>query len=1248
MFLLDGQPVTSASDLSNASYCEFAFLRGIDAKLGHIDRLDEVPDEMLQRTSALGDQHELRVLQRYRDEFGDGVVELERPSVRDAEALAQAVEDTLAAFRSSAPVVFQGAFFDGSFIGFADFIIRRPDGSHRVQDTKLARSPRVTALLQLAAYVEQLHAAGIPTDDHVDLLLGDDTTSTHAVADILPVYRRRRARLMRIVQERIDAATAVEWGDPRYSVCGHCAHCEAEIAASRDVLLVAGLRLTQRDRLFAAGIETIDALAAIRLEDPLRQAQGPEVGALRQAQGPGGHYTHAHHTTEPTTVAGIPDSTLRGLREQARLQIQPSDATGKPPFVVHDAQTIGLLPEPSPGDIFFDFEGDPLYTEGHGNGPHGSTRWGIDYLFGMVDADGAFRAWWAHDFHEERLALEGFLAYLTERRAQYPGMHVYHYAAYERTHLLSLAARHGVGEHVIDDLLRDGVLVDLYPLVRKTLRVGSRSYSIKKLEPLYMGEDHRDGDVTNAAASITEYADARELVRSGDPELVAQGEHKLAEIADYNEYDCESTRRLRDWLLELGAERGVLPGSFVTDQVELVPDEPTPLHNALSAFAGDPLDPERSDDAAAYALAAAAIDYHRREHKTFWQEHFSRLIAAADEWEDVRNVFTVTGGEVERDWFREGKQRSDRRHVRLSGRWAPGSTVKVGGDPFALYEYPGPFTLPRAEAGSRPAGQITILEIDDDGSLLIQETLKADRDPYDDLPMALTPSPPPRPGTQVDAIADWGQRIVDAHPEWPKDGVVDILRRQPPRTRSGAAMPDTGDTIRDVTAALLDLDASYLAVQGPPGTGKTYVASHVIAGLVAEHGWRVGVVAQSHDVVENLLERIVKAGLDAGLVAKAAKAGADGTIERAYTILPSNGHAAFAREAAARPGPGLSVPEPVEGQRGAHPVPEPVEGRRAGLPVPEPVEGPSTTPSATSTHRGGGYVIGGTAWDFSNPVRFDRRQLDLLVVDEAGQFSLAYTIAASVAADNLLLLGDPQQLPQVSQGTHPEPIDTSALGFVADGRDVLPAELGYFLHESWRMDAAVTEPVSTLSYAGELRSAAATARRSLAGLASGLHIAEVHHAGNATHSTEEADRVVEIVRSVVGLLWTNPDDARVSDPLTASDVIVVCPYNAHVAVVRDALDEAGLEDVRVGTVDKFQGQEAVIAIVSLAASSPADVPRGMSFLLLKNRLNVGISRAQWAAFLVHSPALTDYLPTTPDGLAELSAFIRLVDGGLRD
>ncbi|SFN83656.1 TM0106 family RecB-like putative nuclease [Mycetocola miduiensis] len=1145
--------VTSASDLTTASKCEFAFLRKLDAKLGRTERVDEVVDAMLARTGRLGDEHEARVLAAYRAQFGAGVAEIERPDEMTREALADAVTATKRAFDRGADVVFQATFFDGRFVGFADFIVRQPDGRYLVQDTKLARSAKVTALLQLAAYVQQLRQLGVEPADTVQLLLGNGMTSEHRVSDILPVYLKREQRLQRIINERLDDPNddVVQWRDPRYAICGRCETCEAEIQATRDVLLVGGLRVTQRTRLADAGITTIEDLADSTVD-----------------------------------VDGIGGTTLAGLRLQAKLQLEgptsPEDHT-PPPVRVFNAQALAALPEPDPGDIFFDFEGDPLYTEGDGR------SWGLDYLFGLVDVSETFTAFWAHSFAEERVALRTFLDFVAERRRTFPNLHIYHYASYERTHLSSIAARHGEGEDEVDQLLRDNVFVDLYPMVKKSVRVGSRSYSIKKLEPLYMGDELRTGDVTNAAASITEYADAMELKANGDE---AAGQHKLDEIGDYNRYDCVSTLRLRDWLLERGRENGILPGTLHEAKDSVPEIEPSPLRYALLALAGDRLAAGRTADQTAAAFAAAALDYHQREQKSFWWGHFARLIQDVETWADTRDVLVVEddGARVERPWFREGKQRTDRRWVRLTGKWGPGSSVKPGeqAGPYVLYEHPGPFEATIGDPGSRPSRTVRVLEVDDRGAL-VEETLQTGAPPFDTLPIALTPAAPPPAGQQKPAIEEWAQAIVDAAPEWPRDPVVDILRRTPPRTRSGALAPVTGDRIDAVIDSILDLDASYLAIQGPPGTGKTYLGAHVIAALVRDHGWKIGVVAQSHAVVENLLGAVVKAGLPAALVAKVQKGGAD-AADVPFTALDANGHLLFAAENDAT-----------------------------------------------------GYVLGGTAWDFSNKARFPRHSLDLLVIDEAGQYSLAFTIAASVAARNLLLLGDPQQLPQVSQGLHPEPIDTSALGWVSDGHDVLPAELGYFLAESRRMHPAVTDPVSRLSYEGELHAHEVASTRSLAGIEPGLHVEPVEHSGNAVASVEEANRVVELVRSAMGRAWSDPTEVRDSDTLDQDDVIVVSPYNAQVALVRDGLAAAGLDRVRVGTVDKFQGQEAAIAIVTLAASAPTEVPRGMGFLILKNRLNVAISRAKWAAYLVYSPALTDYLPATAQGISELSAFITLVE-----
>jgi len=238
----------------------------------------------------------------------------------------------------------------------------------------------------------------------------------------------------------------------------------------------------------------------------------------------------------------------------------------------------------------------------------------------------------------------------------------------------------------------------------------------------------------------------------------------------------------------------------------------------------------------------------------------------------------------------------------------------------------------------------------------------------------------------------------------------------------------------------------------------------------------------------------------------------------------------------------------------------------------------------------------------------------------------------------LLLLGDPQQLPQVSQGSHPEPVDVSALGWLTDGHDVLPAELGYFLAKSWRMHPAVCAPVSRLSYEGKLESQAAD--RFLDGIEPGLHPVPVPHVLNSTSSVEEADTVAELIGSLLGRDWTVGGTVR---ELGQDDLIVVAPYNAQVETIRQRLGLSGWHDVSVGTVDKFQGREAAVAIVSLAASSAEEVPRGLEFLLLANRLNVAISRAQWAAYLVYSPALTDSLPHNAGTMAQLSAFITLVE-----
>lgn len=485
-----------------------------------------------------------------------------------------------------------------------------------------------------------------------------------------------------------------------------------------------------------------------------------------------------------------------------------------------------------------------------------------------------------------------------------------------------------------------------------------------------------------------------------------------------------------------------------------------------------------------------------------------------------------------------------------------------------------------------------------DGALMPSDPTLIDPVPGEDSEASSESAETPDPPRALPSVLDAAASLTGV-----KSASADLLFRRAPRLKKGASntknaenLPHEVDfsgsdlpTVDAVHAAVRALDRSYVAVQGPPGAGKTFLASHVIARLVAE-GAKVGVVAQSHAVIENLMVACcARDGFDASRAVRL----------RGKSVTPD------------APWSEVSDSELVELISGA-----------------------------------GGLLFGGTVWDYVSERRVPAGSLDVLVVDEAGQFSLTNTVAAARAAHSVLLLGDPQQLPQVSTGMHPYPVDVSALGWLSDGAAALDPRFGYFLGESWRMDSALCERVSWLSYDGALASAAATAGRALQGVAPGVVSYPVEHSGCSVRSVQEAQAVVDCVRELLGREWVPAVGAK-PRPLAAEDCIVVAAYNAQVDCVREALIAAGLADssgagVRVGTVDKFQGQEAAVVLVSLV-SSRVDSGRGAGFVLSPNRLNVAVSRGQWRAVLVHSPWVARSVPQDVEEVLALSGFAGLVE-----
>ena len=285
-------------------------------------------------------------------------------------------------------------------------------------------------------------------------------------------------------------------------------------------------------------------------------------------------------------------------------------------------------------------------------------------------------------------------------------------------------------------------------------------------------------------------------------------------------------------------------------------------------------------------------------------------------------------------------------------------------------------------------------------------------------------------------------------------------------------------------------------------------------------------------------------------------------------------------------------------------------------------------------------MVGGTTWLWSRDEMIG--SVDVLFIDEAGQMSLADAVAASPCSRNLVLLGDPQQLDQPLQGTHPPGAERSVLAHLLDGERVMPDRFGLFLDGSWRLHPEIAAYTSEVFYEGRLHSHDGREMLDLSGIprlsGTGLRFLPVPHSGQSSESPEEAGLVAEIVRSLLGSAPAYTDAQGVAHPLTESDVLVITPYNAQVRAIGEQLP-----GFRIGTVDKFQGQEAPISIYSMATSSPDQAPYGMEFLYSLNRLNVATSRARCLALVVASPGLLKVRCRTPGQMRLANAVARLVE-----
>ena len=1176
---IDGRLVYSASDLVGFLACHHR----LALERAAFDDLVERPirnDPEIDLIAKRGTAHE----QRYRDELiasGRSVVEIQPDgSIADrGEEIRAAAAETTKALRAGVDVVYQATFFDGKWVGYADFLLRveRPSDfgawSYEVADTKLARHVKGSAVLQICSYVEQLTRIQGCEPELLHVVLGGSTRETESlrVADYMAYYRRIKAEF----EAAVTAGEAVYPVTETYpepvehcDVCRWVVHCKAQRRADDDLSLVAGITARQRTALKSRGVAHRRELAV--LEVPMQ----PRLeGVSRQA--------------------------LERVREQARIQVAGEDErTAMWELLDPERDENGalvadrgflVLPEPTPHDLFFDIEGDPFALED-----------GVEYLFGVLEpilpdpdrhGEPYFHEIWSRDTDgsvtraAEKVAFERLVDLLIDRLDAHPTMHVYHYAAYEKAALGRLAQRHATREEEVDRLLRTRVLVDLFRAVRQGIRASVESYSIKRLEPLYGLV--REVELRSAGSSIVQF---EVWLEGGVTENGAIGDAILTEIGGYNRDDVLSNWRLRGWLEERRRDLEERLGEPVprppsqpeaAEQKELTEKEQR-VADLVAALTDDlPAEPDdRSTDQSATWLLAQLLDWHRREDKAFWWRFYELAGMTDEELVDQREPLGRIELVEDLGVMNKGGSRLQRFTFPLQDHG-----LKVGR---AVIN---PETV--QDDGAKLCG--TVHELDEIGLTVVLK--RTPRQLEQGVPKALIPheyfSTEEIRGSLL-RMAEWVRdNGIDA--PGPSRAARDLLLRRRPRLRlPEAALRREGELPLDAAVRLgQNLDGGLLAIQGPPGSGKTYTAAQMIVALVRD-GHRIGVTANSHKVIGNALDKIHEAAMKAGVPVRI------GQRHSSQEDEPTSKH--------------------------ARPLGSPADARAAILN--REVD-----------------VVGGTAWLWS---RADLEgAVDVLFVDEAGQFSLANAIAVAPAGRSLVLLGDPQQLEQPLLGSHPPGAERSALGHVLGQEAVIGDDVGLFLAYSWRLHPDVCDFTSEVFYKGRLTWEPSLARQDLAGVApadgTGVRWLPVTHAGDATESIAEARVIAGLVRELLatGATWT--DRHGETKPIRLEDVVIVAPYNAHVERLSKVLAEAGLRDARVGTVDKFQGQEAPISIYSMATSTPEEAPRGLEFLYSLNRLNVATSRARCAAIVVASPELVRVQCHTPRQMQLANALCRLVE-----
>ena len=1014
------------------------------------------------------------------------------------------VNESKELIKNKIDVIVQPELRRDNFIGRADFLIFDNDSElFEVMDAKLARQIKPEFLLQVCGYSWMLEEYQKDIPKHGWFFLGNEKVEKFKIHEYYKFF-------LDLKNEFIDAIDSYKLDDfpkPRKweSFEEYSDAANLYWKKNRSLELIADISSRQIDILEKNNYQTIEEVSKIK-DVSIQKLNSKSLDKLqRQAY-----------------------AQVISNDEQTHVELRDGDES------IHYLHS--LLPPENPGDIYFDLEGYPFYDI--------RSEYTMEYLYGVAykddNGDTIFKddLWADNEFEEKEIFIK-FVTWVEDRIKLYPNLKIYHYAHYEKTSLLKSAQKFGVHEIEIDNWIREGRLVDLYKVVRKSFIVGKDSYSLKRIEEI--AGYKRELDLNSGIDSIYYF---ERYLATRDQEIKDQ-------ILMYNKDDCVATEFVCNWLRSKKLEYDynftyIEPerGHPTERDIEISDIEKKVVNLNLDTIPADVTN-----------FISSMSGYYRREEKVDWQEFFELLNMPVEEKVYSPTAFGLLSLMKQPEMF-------DNKYVltyqcldETFKKIKPGDTIILvlpqgnEHEKYQLYaeikniKY-NPLIL-EIELGNAGWNRLQTSSEESEINLNIAEAFL---------------NPVARENVWISpykSLLSICESLIENKKLSPL--ISKLLMNEPNEVIK--TYENEENIVQKIYKITSNLDNSFLAIQGPPGTGKSTTIGEVVSKLHKD-GNRIGIVGPSYKSTLNLVKKIIP-HLDLG-------------VDVNFII-------------------GSSYKDIVEEIETLDNVKK-ISGKKQD--------------------------DSGLIATFVNAICKEDyiKYFDYIVIDEVGQVPLVTTIATTKSTNNLILVGDPNQLPQVRNGSHPNNNGYSTLEYLIGDNITIPQDRGLFLDTTFRMHPDVNAFISRYFYDDKLETHAITTSRTLKQQGidlknTGIEFIAVDHVGNTQESQEE----IEVVKNLVdNLLMSKIIENNVERDIKIEDILIVSPYNLQVYELGKKLGER----FRIGTVDKFQGQEAPIVIVSLAASNYEEAPRGIDFILNFNRMNVAISRSQCLSIVVGSPHLT--------------------------